>query len=373
MNPMLKRLLIAAPIFGGAALLTVCTHTRPAHRAPAADPDRTSWIEPVEVAVRPTSPAAHLGDGLADAFAPGAALLSGFAPFEADAERRVGDAALYGFRLRDGGRDAVRFFLIEALETAPPAAGAARPESRPQRAQHSRLFREDGAAPRDAGEPWVTLRLRSFEADGALFAENGVTAPFDALRGGFLAAAEIVAAAPEAARRMGVDVDRVRRADGKRREVRLRPAPEATAEAAAALCDFGVGLFSWVDVFREAPALRDLRERSGDAVVDQPSALTALFSGIDASLVLDGASFVRDERPAPEGPEAAGARFSASLLLNGDRACDVSFVAVPAAPPYHLFGGVIAFDARHPKHPDRTLSLRLLATRRGAAPVDPAR
>jgi hypothetical protein len=357
---------------------------RPRGAAPARTPS-TSVEAPPKPATRPApaEPAAVAaptsGDAALDAaFAPGAKILAGFDAPAADGAWRVGDAALFGVVFREDGRASTRFvrYVVRGRSAADGVASRPGPDPAvglpavdPQ-ARQARLFARAGAErPAELTEPSLALDAEVFDARG----ERVVDGPAFAR----VSTAALVADLPAAyaavggTRALKIEFDNKKTDAGRRREFvyGVAPADGAPADAArdAALLGVGSTFLGLVDTFRHYGALRDFRRRLGDVVVDAPSALGAVF-GIAGELAL--ARPPADAAPAVFAPAAlfpaAPTTFDAVFRLNGDPALLMRFVAVPPVAPYHLAGGVLAFEGRHPEHAGRSVAVRLLAARRGA-------
>jgi len=105
-------------------------------------------------------------------------------------------------------------------------------------------------------------------------------------------------------------------------------------------------------------------------VIEKPSMFSVLMRGgvsigLDPRLDRLGA----DSRSAGEAaPGAQLLRMPIDLAINDRPALQAILAVVPSECPLRAAAGVIAIDGRHPRHADRVVRVRLLASRRGPVP-----
>jgi hypothetical protein len=278
-------------------------------------------------------------------FAAAAGLLDGFDPPEAGAQWRPGDATLLGIRVEDGARvresymritvgDKMRFDLNGASHAMADHADVM---IRPHGAAAPYTLRTDFDL--------VAVVIDLFDAQGNRTSRTTAMMPEPCLKYGLFEY---------------VDQERVSEPlsgpalDGPENGPRMASPEQVRAMA------------GWLALMR-LPEFME-REAGVDAlaktVIRMPG-IASLIANMGVSVAI-GLSRGKSEPVAAPAPlTGACYRVPLDVEANGAQATDCTITLVRADPPLGPCNGMVALEARHPDHPDRKLTVRLLAARRG--------
>lgn len=263
---------------------------------------------------------------------PGAdTILRGFAPPDDDPALRVGDAALFGLALTNGGEVQRQLLLLEVtqLDSASAKFADHAITLRPTTEAIVTTTGSDGTVKRETLTLHdVGVSLRRFDAAGRQLASAGLVLYEEALCTGFWPDAD-----PAASRR-----DRL-----------------LASVLAVSLQNLANG----------EPTLQQLLF----TVVDPPG-LWSIATHLGVHVGLRTGFGDPDAAPPPLLPAATGAEVRRSpmdVAINGSDALWADLLVVRPRGATMVAGGLVAAIARNPRDPGRTATIALLATRRGGA------
>jgi len=283
---------------------------------------------------------------LAADFPGAAALLTGFDE-RTDGPWTSGDAVLFGLRLHKAQQEH-RWLLHLSIALGEELVGRlgddeARTLDVLWGKKVSPYTAKSGEQSRDLEieSRMLPVRATVHDAEGKVLGASTVVLPADLLRAGMLPAVDAALAQPPGSPET---------LDPKTMEPFVRAL---------------LGLMSLFGVVQEGSVLRDYFWQ----VVEKPSVWSlATKLGVEATL---SAAFEKS-LPASELPPGLpalgrGCTIPLRIEVNGAPALLADVLAVTAARPYSLCGGMVAATARHPSRPDLQFDIALLAARCGTA------
>lgn len=288
-------------------------------------------------AARRTEPAAP------DARSPGAsAILAGFDPAEPGSAWRAGDRVLFALSTASGTRTRTKLIELELLGrcTLDPGKGSA------QVLLVESIVLEAAIGNHRVGWHSDLLRVavRVYEADGAVVQSTEAKVPETVLQSGLVPALELCA------------------------QLAARPVPaagakptEPTDQEVRTLGEGVAMLPTLVGILQEDSVLKSLLMQ-----VVGPPPLLSILRGVEVGIVgdLQEAVAVTDPGARPGAP-AARYRVPVRIDLDDEPALDLELEVAVADPPQRLSGGIVALRGKARRDPERTVTLELLAARRG--------
>lgn len=314
----------------------------------------------------------------------------GFAPLEPDADWRIGDELLFGVEYR-GAKEVIQWTLGVRIESHAFTEGSLvfvedGPAIPIEEARERSIFtdsREAMAEYRDGkrkepplqffsaqdfkfsfnttdGMEWsfdsesILASARIYDEDGQEIERQVSVVPETFLRWGFQEACALSVAS--AASGEPIDLSNLTSA-----QVLERTRPFAGAVAS---------IFALFQVMRENRALEPILWK----VIERPSVFSLIANfGADLSISPDFERSELDVRPLlGRTSQTPAYRFPIQFVVNDKLALRTTLSVVEPAAPLRAAAGLIAIDGVHPRHPERRVAIRLLASRRGPDPTIPS-
>jgi len=269
-------------------------------------------------------------------------ILAGFDSAQTGADWRAGDRVLYALTTRSGARTHAELVELELLGPCTPALGDGAGGSM-QIVESMKLVGTVGNRKVEWTSPLLRVAVRVYEEDARLVQQTEAKVPETVLQSGLHPALELC--------------DEFRSRAALAAGAPLQPSDQEVrvlAEAAGML-----------------PTLLGILE--GDSVLRSllmqvvgPPPLLSLLSGVqvDLSCDLGGASKVSDSAAVPCA-QGSVYRIPVHVTVNGSPTLELELAVVAADPPLRLSGGILSMSGVASRGSDRTVTLELLAARRG--------
>lgn len=271
-------------------------------------------------------------------------ILDGFAadPPGSPGSWTPGDAVLLGLVIERGPERTVRFLKVEAPADVQLAPGSYTLTSRPR-----------GAPPVSVTSQMFVTSMTLYDEAGKVISTSPGQFPMDCIgRGAYLQQIEIIEHL-EAGGKLPIPPEQLVAMTKEARVEQLRRSTWLVAIAPS---------------MGSNPAMQKLLA----GVAKSPPLLSMIF-GVEVAVSAVG---MPRRAAAVEigGRGYPAASMSLALAINGRPSLEGTLTAVPAVAPLHLCGGLTALDARNPAHPERRVTVRLLASRRSdTSPSAPRR